>query len=78
MQDLAQRASKDHPGPFEKDPQKWRIKGRASDYTRLDSLRNPTKFLLSLFALPLKWDSTLMADVCLYPKKGWDGVEGTL
>lgn len=32
----------------------------------------------SQFALPLKWDSTLIADVCLYPKKGWDSVEGTL
>ena len=32
----------------------------------------------SQLAFPLKWDSTLMADVCLYPKKGWEGIEGTL
>ena len=30
------------------------------------------------FALPLKWGPPLMADVCLYPKKGWEGIEGTL
>ena len=28
------------------------------------------------FALPLKWGPPLMADVCLYPKKGWEGIEG--
>ena len=72
MQDLAQRASKDHSGLFEKEPEKWRIESRAFGYTRLDSHRNPTKFSESQFAFPLKWDSTLMADVCLYPKKGWE------
>ena len=48
IRSLAQRRSKNHSGPFEKEPQKWIVKNMGSDYTRLDMHESPTKFLLSL------------------------------
>ena len=77
MQDLAQRASKitlDHLRKSHRSGESRAGPPTTQGWTHSETLPSSCP----LFALRLKWDSTLMADVCLYPKKGWDGIEGTL